>query len=236
MTVTPPSPIYRLWNDGLGDHWASVNLLDHMARLRPASQTICFTHPDPEKRARAREILGLLHDSQVHGAALMCHTGAPDSQVTDLDGFDVWATPYFRTKNHWTLSKMTPTICVHFDGLSAASDKNPSLDEQHQILTWAAARGLRVVVLGDPTMSLSWVVTHLATCALFVGCDSGMSHIAHSVGCPTYLLEYNLPVVTCHRNKNYVLCKGAGHFMQQGDNWLHCMRTALGLIPLNSPS
>jgi hypothetical protein len=216
---------YRLWNEGLGDHWASLNLLAHMCLI--SGKPIAYSHPQKAKIDRAGVILDLLDLSHMRRFIV----GHADQKTEDLDGFDVWATPYFATRVRWSLQGMVPTLCVHFDGISTAHDKNPSKDEQEQILAWAAARGLRVVVLGDPAMPLQDMIKHLATCALFVGCDSGPSHVAHSVGCPTYLLEYNLPVVTCHRHKNYVLCKGAGHFTQQGDNWLHFVRHALGLLP-----
>ncbi len=214
---------YRLWNDGLGDHWASLNLLAHMAQQEP----VAYTHPDRRLLQRAGEILDLL---AIPGPRM------PAWEIPDVarspDGFDIWAGPYFPTKRQWSLDRRAYNfqfICVHFDGISSAAEKNPSPNEIRTIVTWARHNGLEAITLG-PSQPLDEVVGLLANCALFVGCDSGFSHIAHSVGTPTYLLEYKLPVVTCHRHKSYVLCKGAGHFMQQADNWLHYLRT-LDVLP-----
>ncbi len=214
---------YRLHNDGLGDHWASLNLLAHMSMARRA--LIPYTHSNPSLLARAGLILGLLHLPDHNRVRLEARSDPASEDVAGLNGFDVWATEFFPTQMKWRLRYPRSFICVHFNGISAAEDKNPSLEEQQKILAWAKARKLGVEVLGGEGWPLADVVEQLADCALFVGCDSGFSHIAHSVGCPTYLLEYKLPVVTCHRHKPYVLCKGAEHFKSQADNWLGYMRT-----------
>lgn len=174
--------------------------------------------------ARATEILDLL---DIPGKRMQAWSWNPD-WVHELDGFDVWATQFYPTTRRWDEERVRPYICVHYDGVSSAADKNPPHTDVAAIERWAHQQGLGIVPLGLHN-SLAAAVSQLATCALFAGCDSGFSHIAHSVGCPTYLLEYKLPVVTCHRHKNYVLCKGAGHFTQQADNWLHYLRT-LGSI------
>ena len=214
MTIPHNLPIYRLHNGGLGDHWASINLL-HMLGLQ-RGEMVYFSSRG-EHRQRHAEILGVLGIGNV--------LPVDDEGDTPLDGFDVWATHYAPTLPLWSRHSQTqaPTLCYQFDGESAAADKNPGKSERDQILVWAATRGLTAIPLGRDN-SIPEIVYRLANCTLFVGCDSGVSHIAHSVGCPTYLLEYNLPVVTYHRHKNYVLCKGAGHFTQQADNYLHYLR------------
>jgi len=216
---------YRLHNDGLGDHWASLQLLAHMCHVE--EEKLAYSHPDPILLARAEVILDLLDISCRHHMV-----GRLNAAPTfDLNGFDIWATPYFPTKRRWDVKRRAYPfnfICTHFDGISSAADKNPPPHEVSEILAWARHNKLSVIGL-DASKPLSEVVGLLANCALFVGCDSGFSHIAHSTGTPCYLLEYKLPVVTCHRHKNYVLCKGAGHFTQQADNWLHYLRT-LGSI------
>ncbi len=214
---------YRLWNDGLGDHWASLNLIARLGLQDP----VAYTHPSPALRERAEKILDLL-DIPGQRMPVWHKAHAELTPVFDLDGFDVWATQYFPTKRQWSPDRQAYPfnfICAHFDGISSAADKNPPFSDRAHIALWAAQNRLSVMYLGDPAQPLDEVVGLLANCALFVGCDSGFSHIAHSVGAPTYLLEYKLPVVTCHRHKSYVLCKGAGHFTQQADNWLHYLRT-----------
>ena len=214
---------YRLWNDGLGDHWASLNLLAQKSFV--SGERVAYHHPDRKVLDRALDILHML---DLPDRVRMEGQLVPES-AQSLDGFDVWATPYFPTKHRWHLRWAQPFIAFHFDGVSSAAEKNPPPTEQTEILRWAGRQGLGVIKLGSQ-MALAEAVEHLSDCMLFVGCDSGFSHIAHSVGCPTYLLEYKLPIVTCHRHKSYVLCKGAAHFATQADNWLGCMRR-LGALP-----
>ncbi len=200
--------VYALWNEGLGDHVASISLLAQMARAR----SLIRFHSKPVHRRRHEELLKLLV-----GADVLAPTDEPATE--HLDGFNVWATEYLPTHARWSRCHAAPTICTHFEGISSAREKNPPPADVQQITEWAAKRGLRVSPLTGQ-MPLAEVVRRLATCSLFVGCDSGMSHLAHCVGTPTYLLEYGLPVVTCHRHKAYVRCDGAGHFIAQAANWM----------------
>jgi hypothetical protein len=215
--VTPASVTYTLLGAGLGDHWASLNAIAHLAAHTPAETDTRYTlHQTDNREAlqwRAEQILSLL---DIPRRPLMGTLGAP---FLSLDGYDVWAGRYYPTKVRWLTERVTKTACTHFTGWSAAKDKNPPPTEQAQILSWIDGQGLDHVSLDG--IPLPDMIQALSRCALFVGCDSGPSHIAHSVGCPTFLLEYKLPVVTCHRHKNYVLCKGASHFQSQADNWLH---------------
>ena len=48
-------------------------------------------------------------------------------------------------------------------------------------------------------------MTGVQTCALPI--------LAHAVNTPTFILEYGLPIVTCHRGKKYIHCAGAGDFI-----------------------
>ncbi len=214
--------IYRLWNDGLGDHWASLNLLAHISSWT-RKQVVFTTHAHLQERTR--EILAALNLPE--SADLLRHVNPDPLETTQLNGFLVWSAPYFPTHRQWIDKKAERYICVQFDGVSSAQAKNPSKEDQQSIIRWATSQGLCVLDLGGENrmkMELSQVVDQLARCALFVGCDSGISHIAHSVGCPTYILEYNLPVVTCHRHKRYVLCRGAEHFKAQADNWMNWLQ------------
>lgn len=222
--------IYQLHNSGLGDHWASLSLLASMS-IR-TGQHVGYTAALPAKRARAHEIIRLL--DLPDAAYLVQYVDPPESQLRLLDGFHVWSTPYYPTRLRWSSGRDARSpgyVCAHFSGESSGDLKNPSIAEQTSILSWVARQGLGLHLLGNPAEPLGSVVDKLASCALFVGCDSGFSHIAHSVGCPTYLLEYDLPVVTCHRHKSYVLCRGAAEFAHQADRWLDLRRYLRSLIP-----
>lgn len=207
-------PIYQLWNGGLGDHWASINLL---GRIAESQRTAVHFESKPEHRGRHVQIFGELNLEGYN--VVPVHMAA----TKGLDGFDVWAAQYFKTRRQWCHVTVEPMVCVHFDGESSAADKNPDRFDQRLVEQWCAGVKMEPVYLTGK-LDIHTIVSLLSRCALFVGCDSGMSHIAHSVGCPVYLLEYNLPVVTCHRHKNYVLCRGAGEFAHQATNWVRHLR------------
>lgn len=209
------SPVYNLHHEGLGDHWASIS---YLAQLSIARGELIRFHSKPEHAFRHLQILSVLG---LAGAQLLPCT---EPGTASIDGFNLWATEYLRTKEQWRRPSGEHFVTMHFKGISAAADKNPSSDQIAEIKVWAAKQGMSWVELGQH-MTLDLVVDSLRRCALFVGCDSGFSHIAHSISCPTYILEYGLPVVTCHRHKPYVLCKGAGHFIQQAENWLGYLRS-----------
>ncbi len=208
------SPIYQLWNAGLGDHWASLCLL---GRIGEAKKTAIRFHSAPEYHERHQQILDVL---DIKTTMLIPEHDAPNTQ---LDGFDIWCAQYFPTRRVWKHQTIEPMVCYHFDGESSGMDKNPAAAEMMHILDWCARMKLEAVRLTGK-LDIPHIVSLLSRCALFVGCDSGMSHIAHSVNCPSYILQYKLPVVTCHRHKPYVLCRGAGEFMGQATNWVRHLR------------
>lgn len=214
--------IIEPWNNGLGDQWATINLSIQMAYERGKPVLL---HSPPRLRKLHEEILAVLDYTEFLGVCPVELTINPPT--LRLDGYNLWATEYQPTLPRWHRSAIKPVMCVQFDGQSNAADKNPPQEEQAEILHWGLDNGLTCVGLGKH-MSIAECVNDLSTCTLFVGSCSGMSHVAHSVGCPTYILEYGQPVVTCHRNKNYVLCKGAGHFIQQANNWMNYLRFLTG--------
>jgi hypothetical protein len=66
--------------------------------------------------------------------------------------------------------------------------------------------------VGRP-LGIGQAVEALAQCELSVTVDNGIAHIAHSVGCPRVILEYDQPLRHSHRRKRYVRCKGTEEFL-----------------------
>lgn len=206
-------PIYRLWNFGLGDHWQSMCLFRHLARAgnRP---TVSTMQHGTDFRRRVREIHDVLEPE--NGVNFTTY-GSTD----DLDGFDVWACPLWPTRAQWEFpTGIRPRFCYQFDGESSAREKNPPPEDQTRLMAHLNDLGYAGIRLNS-NMSIADCVCALALCDFFVGCDSGMSHIAHSVRTPVYLLEYELPVITCHRGKAYTLCRGVDEFIGQSERYLN---------------
>ncbi len=78
-------------------------------------------------------------------------------------------------------------ICVQFNGVSGGDRKNPP--EGHAARIVESFSGNVIVPLGLP-MPLEMAVALLGSCRLFIGVCSGMSHVAHSVGCPRIVVQY----------------------------------------------
>ena len=208
--------IYRLWNCNFGDQWASINLLLCLSEM--SGRTI-LTHSPLDKRKLHVEILESL--SVPYKVGLRFVTEKPD---IDVVGFDVWATPFYNTKNHWNYKVAHKNVCYQFDGLSAGSDKNPPAQEEKLLIRALEQSGFNPIKLGK-NLSVKECIDAAVDSAFFVGVDSGMSHLCHSVGLPMFLLEYKLPVITSHRGKQYTLCKGMDDFLQSKlPTWMDYLR------------
>lgn len=212
--------IYRPYHFGLGDSWATVNLLERTGRAQEKTFKLATNSHGVDMADRLTEIVAELDASHV-----VLVNEPPNAE---LDTFDVWAIPYLPTRQVWAFDPTLRTAAVQFDGISNAAGKNPPTSDVLKIMRYLDAAGFKVTPLGAH-LSLRTCVHTLATSALFVGCDSGMAHVAHSVGVPTYMLEYSQPVVTCHRQKQYVLCRGgASEFEMHVERYLDLLLAMSG--------
>lgn len=108
--------------------------------------------------------------------------------------------------------------CYQFDGISSSS-ANPDPLLQQYIHTHMEMMGYEGIRLGKE-LSLSEICELLTGCSFFVGSDSGMSHLAHSVGCPVFLYEGAPPVHITHKNKAYGVFRDFQEFRDRTDHWL----------------
>jgi hypothetical protein len=203
-------------NFAFGDQWATINLCLHRSLLR--GETVRLHHRTAAMGALHREIVDVL-DSP--GKLEL----TPEPFTRSLDGYSVWSTPYFPTQRRWSIAGEHRTVTIQVDGRSAASDKNPDAREQVRLaeVLRELVPDLEIVTLGDH-LSVAECVEQAARSAFFLGVDSGMAHLCHSVGVPVFLLEYRLPVVTCHRGKSYRLCQGANDFREKLLRWRNYLR------------
>ncbi len=212
--------IFTPWNSGFGDRFATIQLLSHLAAAQYS----------PENRVVLSDGgLGPLHRAIVSTLDAPIRIDLTDEPGnTSLDGYDVWATPFFPTQRQWLWNRKYKSFTYQFDGISSPQ-KNPSDRDTHRILDSLINDYRLVAIPVGKHMTVAECVEAMANSAFFIGCDSGMSHLAHSVGLPLFLLEYGLPVVTCHRGKSYIHCQGAGDFLDwKLPAWWH-YRKFLGL-------
>lgn len=214
-----PDIIYRNWNSGLGDTWATIQLLARMRMPRCGPVFLSSRQHGEDLKEMQDAILSNLNRD--HGCG--CVIPVDWEPNTELDGYAVWAAPVIPTTVQWAQNEWNRQITVQFDGKSTPELKNAPPADVLRILDWAERHDLKVVTVGK-NLGLEKSIWAMKQSVLFVGVDSGMSHVAHSVGVPTYILEYDLPVVTCHRHRNYVLCRGSEHFTAQAENYLTYLR------------
>jgi len=113
-----------------------------------------------------------------------------DEVVTELRKITVeeYPHPYYPTKHVWK-PKRHRRLCVQFDNnqVPETCARSFKYHDRLALLDWLKDKPY--VVLGKP-LSVSQCAEIAATSDLFIGMDSGMSHLAHSVGVPTLLLHW----------------------------------------------
>lgn len=96
---------------------------------------------------------------------------------------------YPRTKI--TYECKTNIICYTFDANSFVDRKIPP--NISKILQVESFKNYKFVDVGLP-LTLEDSIKLLSSCKIFVGVDNGLSHVARSVGCPSFLVEYLFPI------------------------------------------
>ncbi len=193
--------IFIPWNQNFGDIFATIQLL--LRRIDCTGDPVYLSRwqNDTDLKPMMQDILRLLESSATTMLVIDDSKGN-----TKLSGYDVWQTPFYPTNKRWSSWGKHAYYAYQFDGVSSPELKNPPQSDINKIHDFLFP--FPSIKVGLP-MNAAASMSALAGCAFFVGVDSGMSHLAHSVGCPIFLLQYQLPVVTCHRGKPYILCEGA---------------------------
>lgn len=212
--------IHRGWNTHLGDWIASLNracFLGEKAGHPVKLSTLNYGH---DMRQKAVEIYNLLDSKWLPE---LIHQEATE----DVNGYHVWNAPVVPVKPmwRWSVSKMmasNPCICYQFDGVSAAAHTNPTEAEGEAFLNvWG--KDVEKIRLGNH-MTLAECAEVMSRCEAGVFVDSGMSHLAHAVGCPTFIYEKQLAIITTHRGKAYCKFHNAFDLADHAQYWKEMCR------------
>lgn len=197
----------RVWRPSvpshLGNLWASCHYL--LQQSIDLDEVVLMTRIENDY---AEECLSLI-DSL--GRVSLVHD-RPTACVDDL-GEALWSVPYFPTKLAW-VPRRHHKVCYQFDGRTRPSQTNPPPEDERLLLGPWLPPGTVLVKLGRP-LTATESAMHLATCDAFLGVDSGISHLAHSVGVPTFLLQYAHPLTQAHPGKVYTPCYGAADAIEK---------------------
>jgi hypothetical protein len=190
---------------GFGDLWANCS---RAARLAQAGAVRFSAHPGKDARLRIdrapliREILGQL-DLDTRRVEIVHAPMDPDDF-----GVRAHAEPYVPTRVRWRGAGsrlVTYQLVTH---TRHRSERLLSDTDVKRFRAWCEARGWHARDLWRPPHptgaepSLAQSIEWLAESAFFVGIDSGASHVAHSVGVPSYLRDWP-ELAHAHRGKRY---------------------------------
>lgn len=190
MTVFAP------YNHCFGDCWAILNhaIRHSLKEGEPAyvSEYVCAgAHLVPGMPTRGEYVGNLLREQlaeidQPKGSCVII----ADEVVTELRKITVeeYPFPYYPTKHQW---KPGPhgRICVQLDNNQVPENcaRSIKFHERVELLEWLKNKSH--VILGKP-LSVADCARIASECDLFIGMDSGMSHLAHSVGVPTLIRDW----------------------------------------------
>lgn len=173
----------------LGDTWSFVS-------YALTNKIVLIGYDRPDLKKKYDEMLELF-DSD-HKPTMV------DGKCTNIMTFGY---KYLQTRRIWKPGYYN-RICYQFDGRSSAHAKNPTKSELDFIFYTMKSTGADLIKLGNH-LSLAECVEIMATSDLFLGVDSGMSHVCHSVGIPTYILRSRLSdgfIKYYHGDNKYTLC------------------------------
>lgn len=213
--------VFSMVGGGFGDSWAAASFL---LRLSETTQTPTLVTGES---ARIFQIAPFLASSgtirrTTRPAEILIGSPmvlAQSGYVTSLKDLQIlsWAElfrqRYLTTQKTWK-PNAAGIVCVHFTPANQGATVCPSFHIA-AILSALASTGYRTVSLG-PHLTLAQNIDVSASAELFLGIDSGLSHLVHSVGTPAHLIRNLLPLHhlrTTHRNKRYWTYKDIPEFM-----------------------
>lgn len=182
------------WGSHLGDVWAFASYCIQN-ELNPISSIAADGKPIVNKLT---EIIPLL-----------CSKGTTwvDEPPTEIiDQWNVWKHEYLPTKKLWNPDSCGGPVVHQLTGGRLHGDlKNLPDGDAKRIIE---SVGSETIELGAH-FSLRECVEAMAAATVFIGIDSGMSHIAHSVGVPMIIVKNQFDLEPYHESKTYALADGA---------------------------
>jgi Glycosyltransferase family 9 (heptosyltransferase) len=190
--------ILGLHHCNLGDHIRSMGIATFKGELDGVRHKLSVVDGYQDYSTRLEEIHGLMK-----GYFLPDLTREPAD--TPPPSWHTWAAPPMRTAVRWDAheARLRRTVCYQFDSVSNKATAAMTQAEESQVMQQITSWGLEPIRLGSH-ISLKQAVDSLSECQLFIGVDSGFSHLAHCVGTPVYLYERGIPTYQCHSLCQYV--------------------------------
>jgi hypothetical protein len=109
------------------------------------------------------------------------------------------------TKVQWSASK-SRVVCCQFDGIHLSHHKNPKPWQVKLITDTLCRDGFMPINLGG-MKPIKYIIDNLARARFFIGCPSGIAHVAMSVGTPMKILTFNMTDREIHNLKRDIYWK-----------------------------
>jgi len=226
------------YNHCFGDCWALLNYAMRESYLKhkpiTVSRYVCAgSHLVPGVPPGGEDVHKLLFSQAVEIDGPLGIDVRITKQVTTTPSritVDVFHHPYYPTRRVWDPGPHGK-ICVQTDNalIPEHCARAFKLPERKALYDWLKDK--EHVVLGK-TMSVHECVEAAATSDVFIGMDSGMSHLCHSVGVPMILLDWegldkHHPKKTFYRfNRVSQAIKLAKSLMKDPEPWLDMVKLA----------
>lgn len=186
-------------NSCLGECWA---LVCHAARTsvledREVRVSARVTRSREDVRERLEEILGVLDLGE--GRVLVVDEAPTSPLKVTVDTFPY---PYVPTKRRWTGKGSGRACCQLVNHQPPNNAKALARAHREEVEAWLEAEFNEVVRLWKDR-TIAECVEAAAGSELFIGMDSGMSHLCHSVGVPVLIKEWD-GLNRHHPNKEFI--------------------------------
>lgn len=204
-----PEQIWYGGGPGFGDLWSSLHWClrrsEDIGELVKLSRWNWYNR-DFDCLDRLNEMLPLIDAPP--SAKIKIVEDKPHNYI----GGDCWNRMYYSTKVRW-LNHHRKTVAYQFDGRSSGDQKNPPQEHIDMFLSWAKESGITAVRVGLPA-SIRECIDIMCSADAFVGACSGMSHLAISVGIPTYVVEYQQCVAEWYGPNKITVCQELDGFIK----------------------
>jgi len=214
--------IYTAVGPGLGDLWMTINyLLRESERLQKEIKLSLQNYEnhydirltpiqaDKKDNREASFVYDIINSLEHNGQLRLVN------QMGNCRPSEYWSGfQYFPTKIKWN-NKKHGRICYQLDGRTL-KEKNPPQEDIHKL---TSISNLEFIKLGLP-LTINQSLDIAKNCDLFLGICSGYSHVCHSLGIPTFLIQYNYNIEKWHKNQKYTLCNGTQDAINKVDKYL----------------
>lgn len=197
-------------NRKLGYIWRYCNYAIRLAEATGEQVSISTVANSSKKHGNLLDISGLIQEvleNLQYDVKINLHSDLEGVQKPDMTSY----VPYAPTKIRWNIKNVKEyKVCYQFDGEGISNWHQNTLDGLRYFY-----KNVQNAESLSKKYSIKEITEKLSTAFLYIGADSGISHIANSVGVPTFILgnKNSLHITEkWHNGNRYILQNCLRHF------------------------